>query len=444
MGWFETKTCGQIRREPNYLAYAAHGRMLRAIFPPTNDVPFSFRIGFAGQMYRTESERPILTSVSGDILPFSRRSMIADLDDETDSLEGAAADDAMRAIIGYDRLSVTPSLRSDGKGATFDTGWKEWASTLTWDRHGDWTPVGYYGDHTPGSYPQPYKWANAYGWEEDHGYPWQFPRVHDDWWGDVGPSEICVHPVTGAYYSGYATQSACETDASNYCGGGGCSWILPDYPDNSNGVGACSSCVNDGLNGVVVMGGFPAGCSFIIIEGGGLDAELLALAQFVAPLTWRPGGYVSARYCGRFTASAQCSTDFVQAAAAKIVSGTAMPWAAWKVGLFGDASIADGANVSDLTQIGASQDADDWDITEYSRAELADDDVLPIAELANDLDPWENAGAAAVTVRSVAIYDGTTGDVLLWKVLASPVVLPAGDTLTLTGFVFSIGEVVSG
>lgn len=309
----------------NSLMWRAQGPLLRAIVPTASGAGSAVTaLGFGGPAYQTRQSKPALWDLH-EFLP-GRRGRWADYVGG-DSSEGAAIDDAMRSMFGYARKPVTLQLVDDDKGIHIDSGWKRWTNALTWDRHGDWTPVGYYDDpsHPAGSFRQPGRCWNCGPRDLDHGYPWCVPRVSHmtnmNWWANDGHVHRCRKD--GSWYPLGTNQTNCEA--------AGGTWMEDENPpDNSNersecydtsaddwilglseaqcaaaggemrtvGGVACTYCSQlfylDGVASVRI------GVAFLTYEVEGADPLILAAAQLSAPIMWRPGGLVSVRYRGRF------------------------------------------------------------------------------------------------------------------------------------------------
>jgi hypothetical protein len=232
----------------NTLFWPGQDRLLRKMFP-TQDGELSYTIGFSGPMYRDYDEVP---NYDGATFTWDRRLALSDVQGNSNN-EGGHSYADRRAIFGYERKAITWGVSRDGMGAIATTQWASWTSQVSWSRHGDWTPDDWPEENGP--YPQPYKWADCEPYEGDHGYPWCYPRIHDDWWEDneLGDDELGVE---------------------------------------------CASCV-----GILphALSGFPVGCVFVVVSRTGSADALLAAALFVAPAHWRMGGTIRARYrlrCG--------------------------------------------------------------------------------------------------------------------------------------------------
>lgn len=407
------------RRTPNYLMYRAHGRMLRAMFPTVSGGPFSFELGFAGPMYRDPTERP---NYDSDSFSLDRRGKYSDFVGVWANEGGLPSDDT-RTVAGYERAAVTWTITEDEKSVRIDSGWKSWSHDLGWQTYGDWAPMEWL-DEENGTYPQPSPSYECSTWEENHGFPWCQPRIHPDFWANTPPPE-----------------EGCTDAAGNP--------VDCQHPDNTNPWGwDCASCVMSPHQ----WGGYPSGCTFVIITGGG-DDEAFAAAAMAAPFHWRMGGTVSMRYVGRFAAGEVCSIAFAKAMAQRFLTGTTPPWsdASWKAVLVGEATIRDGMTLDQLSQVLDQKTATAWDVQEYVAPDPEEsppiEEVLPYATPSSAIS-WTNNTGDAVLFRAVLIVatNSETGkqDVLFWEVMDEPVTIPDGDTWTLSTFKFRIAELADG
>jgi len=228
----------------NHLMYAAHDRVLRKLLYPQSG-SLSWQIGFAGPQYRSFDNTQ---AFDDDIFYWNRKNTLSGAMGEW-AREGGALYDDQRELLGYSRQTISWSVQRDGMGAIIDTGWHLWTNRVTWDRHGDWTPDDWDEDKS-GPYPQPSRWYDCPPYmNQDQGWPWCRPRIHNDWW-----------------------------------------------VDNEFGV-ECSSCT---VHSARTLSHYPVGLCFVLINKAGMDPELFAMSLFNGETFFRFGGRLYCRYRGRF------------------------------------------------------------------------------------------------------------------------------------------------
>ncbi len=139
---------------------------------------------------------------------------------------------------------------------------------------------------------------------------------------------------------------------------------------------------------------------------------------------------------------------FVKAWGRLVLAGTAVPWSsAWKVAGVAEAAVGADATLDALTVALPGQAATAWSIQPFVPYEEGPPEVFEVLPAVTTSAPlqWTNSGAEPVTVHAFIVYalNPTTGknEVLLWQQLASPLVVPPGDTATLTQFRFTLHEV---
>lgn len=223
---------------PNILHFEGVRYILRQLFPPYDTAP-TFIIGLAGPTLRSRESRP---NQAPGTVEYDERLTFAQCTDG-DANEGGAYTSAMRSWLGYGRQSVTFTAGRESDGGIAESTQATFANLVPWARLGDWDNP----DTDPDIEPPPYPWGDAAGnFEPDHGYPWQTPRVHPNYFDAIEP-------------------------------GGSLDWLA----DNWHRVG-----------------GFPITLAFLADAS---RSVLIASASFAAPLLWRPGSTVYVRYRGRVT-----------------------------------------------------------------------------------------------------------------------------------------------